>query len=238
MTANAPTPRPGGRPIGRAAFLGTVATGVGSIALLSRYSGSVQAAIQKVSAAVPGVNQIAPTAGWRIYTVADQMPTFNAATFKLKVSGHVANPVTLSWSEVDALATETQVTDFHCVTGWSVDKVHWEGFRARTLIDLVRPAGNARYVTFVSTEAPYVDQLTLAQFTAPGVMVAKKQDGVALKQEHGAPLRLVVPAMYGYKSVKWVGEIRFDAKRADGYWEQNGYDVDAFIGRSNGLTGS
>ena len=238
MTQNAPSPRPGGRPIGRAAFLGTVAAGVGSIALLSRFSGTVQSAIEKVSAAVPGVNQIVPTAGWRIYTVADTMPVFNPATFKLKVSGHVANPITLSWSDVEALAAEKQVTDFHCVTGWSVDKVHWEGIRAHTLVDLVRPAPSARYVTFVSTEEPYVDQLTLAQFMTPDVMVAFKQDGVPLKQEHGAPLRLVVPEMYGYKSVKWVGEIRFDTKPSAGYWEQNGYDVDAYIGKSNGLTGS
>jgi len=75
-----------------------------------------------------------------------------------------------SISAVAALPGERQTSDFHCVTGWSVDKVHWEGIRAQTLIDLVRPAANARYVTFVSTEEPYVDQLTLAQFMTPDVI--------------------------------------------------------------------
>ena len=59
-------------------------------------------------------------------------------------------------------------------------------------------------------------------------------DGLPLTRAHGAPLRLVIPQMYGYKGVKWLPEIRFDATASTGYWEQRGYDVDAWIGRSNG----
>jgi DMSO/TMAO reductase YedYZ molybdopterin-dependent catalytic subunit len=228
------TPREG-LPIGRAAFLGTVALGVGGIAVLSRFAGSVQRAVQDVSAAVPIVNQIAPTTGWRIYTVADTMPRFDPAAFRLKVTGLVDAPQDLSWSEVDALAIVQQRSDFHCVTGWSVEGVTWAGVRPQTLLDLVRPRPEATHVSFVSLEDPYVDQLTLDQFRQPDVLLAKAQDGRPLKREHGAPLRLVIPRMYGYKSVKWVSEIRFESRVNPGYWEERGYDVDAWVGKSNGL---
>ena len=125
--------------------------------------------------------------------------------------------------------------DFHCVTGWTVRKVRWEGVSSRTLVDLVRPRPAARYVNFVSLEKPYVDQLSLKQFLAPDVLLARGMDAKPLPRVHGAPLRLVVPEMYGYKSVKWVGEIAFVAGADPGYWEQRGYDADAFVGRSNGL---
>ena len=66
-------------------------------------------------------------------------------------------------------------------------------------------------------------------------MLAYEMDGKPLARAHGAPVRLVIPEMYGYKNVKWVE--RIDARRrrpSRGYWEQRGYDVDAWVGRSNG----
>ena len=66
-------------------------------------------------------------------------------------------------------------------------------------------------------------------------MLAYEMDGRPLPREHGAPVRLVIPDMYGYKSVKWVNQHRVPARSAPtGYWEQHGYDVDAWLGRSNG----
>jgi DMSO/TMAO reductase YedYZ molybdopterin-dependent catalytic subunit len=60
-------------------------------------------------------------------------------------------------------------------------------------------------------------------------------DGQPLPRPHGAPVRLVVPRMYGYKSVKWVTRIEVRNDLQPGYWEQRGYDADAWIGDSNGL---
>ena len=55
-----------------------------------------------------------------------------------------------------------------------------------------------------------------------------------LTRAHGAPVRLVIPEMYGYKNVKWLSKIELVPKLVPGYWEQNGYDIDAWVGRSNG----
>jgi DMSO/TMAO reductase YedYZ molybdopterin-dependent catalytic subunit len=59
-------------------------------------------------------------------------------------------------------------------------------------------------------------------------------DGKPLPREHGAPVRVVIPDMYGYKGVKWVERIDAIPEQEHGYWELRGYDTDAWIGRSNG----
>ncbi len=65
-------------------------------------------------------------------------------------------------------------------------------------------------------------------------MLAYEMDGKPLPREHGAPVRLIIPEMYGYKNVKWLAKINLVAQAEDGYWEYLGYDRDAWVGRSNG----
>jgi DMSO/TMAO reductase YedYZ molybdopterin-dependent catalytic subunit len=218
--------------IGRAAFLATVAAGVGGIFLGPRLSQWVNTPLQ--NALPSGLGDLIPGEGWRIYNVQDPMPTFHPATYRLVVDGLVERPASLNWREVIGLPGESQTSTFHCVTGWTVDGVRWEGIRARTLVDLVRPRATAGYVTFQSLEAPYVDQLTLAQFMLPDVMIARQMNGGPISRSHGAPLRLVIPDMYGYKGVKWLSSITFTDRPMPGFWEVRGYDVDAWVARSNG----
>jgi DMSO/TMAO reductase YedYZ molybdopterin-dependent catalytic subunit len=68
----------------------------------------------------------------------------------------------------------------------------------------------------------------------PDVLLAYEMDGKPLPRAHGAPARVVIPEMYGYKNVKWVERIELVAASGSGYWEQRGYDVDAWVGHSNG----
>jgi DMSO/TMAO reductase YedYZ molybdopterin-dependent catalytic subunit len=83
-------------------------------------------------------------------------------------------------------------------------------------------------------EVPYIDYLTLPQASLHDVMLAYEMDGRPLPREHGAPVRLVIPEMYGYKNVKWLQRIDVVPRTAQGYWEDLGYDRDAWVGRSNG----
>jgi DMSO/TMAO reductase YedYZ molybdopterin-dependent catalytic subunit len=99
----------------------------------------------------------------------------------------------------------------------------------------VQPQARAGGVQFTSAEIPYVDSLTLKQASLHDVLLAYEMDGKPLPREHGAPVRLVMPEMYGYKSVKWVSRIELVPQATDGYWEVLGYDRDAWVGRSNGL---
>jgi DMSO/TMAO reductase YedYZ molybdopterin-dependent catalytic subunit len=216
--------------MGRGVFLGVVGTGVAGLFVGSRIS----KAAAPLGAVVPNaIHSLIPD-GWRIYSVNPPWPTFDPATYRLTVDGAVEKPLSLTWDEVMALPQASQTTDFHCVTGWSVGHVPWRGVRLSTLWDLARPTAEARFANFISMEQPYVDTLSMAQTTLPQVMLAHTMGNAPLSRAHGAPMRLIIPEMYGYKNVKWLHHIRLVPNLEAGFWEQRGYDVDAWVGRSNG----
>ena len=97
-----------------------------------------------------------------------------------------------------------------------------------------RAAASAHALRFVSSEHPYEDSLTIEQALLPDVMLALDLDGSPLSRPHGAPLRLVIPEMYGYKGVKWLERIEVVAEQPTGFWENLGYDQNAWVGKSNG----
>jgi DMSO/TMAO reductase YedYZ molybdopterin-dependent catalytic subunit len=162
------------------------------------------------------------------------MPVFEPATWRLKIGGMVEHKQELSYDQLRALPRASQVSVFHCVTGWTVDGVHWGGVRFKDLLAAAKPLPGANALEFVSAEQPYVDYLTLEQAMLGDVMLAWEMDGKPLLQEHGAPVRVVIPDMYGYKNVKWVAEVNLVATAGTGYWEYQGYDNNAWVGRSNG----
>jgi DMSO/TMAO reductase YedYZ molybdopterin-dependent catalytic subunit len=232
-SAMADEPLPAGRPLGRRAFLGVVGLGIGSLAV----GGPLIRAVSSVSDSLPAAfREAVPVGGgWRIYSVNPPYPRYDASTWRLRIDGMVERPVDLTMAELQALPRARQTTDFHCVTGWSVPAVRWEGVRFADLLGVARPLAGARAVDFVSAEEPYVDSLTLRQLASPDAMLAFAMDAKPLTREHGAPARVVMPRMYGYKGVKWVARLHVTDKATDGYWEQRGYDRDAWIGDSNGF---
>jgi DMSO/TMAO reductase YedYZ molybdopterin-dependent catalytic subunit len=215
---------------GRGLFLATVAGGLTSLAWGRPVWSRVSSALAPAENLIP----LTPKDGWRIYTVAPTMPTFDPKTWRLQVGGLVENEVTLDYAQLRALPRAHQVSDFHCVTGWSVHDVRWQGVRITDLFAQAKPLPQAGALQFVSAEEPYFDYLTMEQALLHDVMLAYSMDGKPLPREHGAPLRLVIPEMYGYKGVKWVKQINLVEHAEDGYWELLGYDRDAWVGRSNG----
>ncbi len=217
------------RAIGRGAFLGIVGVGVAGLFLArdaTRFLGRV----------IPDqVQAIVPTSGWRIYTIGNSIPRIDPARYRLTITGAVERPASYSLADLQALPAAEQVSDFHCVTGWGVDGVHWRGVRFADLLAEARPRKDAVTLRFVSDEVPYDDTLTLEQALAPDAMLAYDMDGKPLSVAHGFPARVVMPRMYGYKNVKWVTRIELETTYDRiGYWEQRGYDKDAWVGSSNG----
>jgi DMSO/TMAO reductase YedYZ molybdopterin-dependent catalytic subunit len=221
------------RRYGRGVFLLTAAGGLSSLVWGKAVWGHVSKAVSPVAGAVA---PFLPTQGWRIYTVSGSMPTFDRATWRLEVGGLVEKRLSLSYDELRALPRAEQVSTFHCVTGWSVQNVHWAGVRLADVFSLAKPVPEAGGLQFVSAEIPYVDYLSMQQALLHDVMLAYEMDGKPLPREHGAPVRLVIPEMYGYKNVKWLAGVNLVTRPADGYWEQLGYDRDAWVGRSNGYS--
>jgi DMSO/TMAO reductase YedYZ molybdopterin-dependent catalytic subunit len=217
--------------VGRAAFFALAAGGVSSLL----WAGPVSRFLSPLtSAGSQLVGNLIPVGGWRIYTISGSMPIFDPSTWRLEIGGLVERPRSLSYDDVKALPHVDQVSTFHCVTGWTVENVHWSGIRFQQLFDLVRPLPTATAVRFVSMERPYEDSLTLEQLRLPDAMLATGLGGSALSRPHGAPARVVLPEMYGYKGVKWLTKMELVAKQPRGYWEQHGYDQNAWVGRSNG----
>lgn len=221
------------RPYGRRAFLLVLAGGLSSLAWAPKVSG----VFSPVTAAVSQLfGNLFPVGGWRIYTISGSMPIFDRRTWRLEIGGLVGKPRSFTYDELLALPRARQVSDFHCVTGWTVRDVRWSGVRLGDLFDLVEPLPAAKAVRFVSLEQPYDDSLTLEQLRLPDVMLALELDGKPLSRPHGAPARVVIPEMYGYKGVKWLTRMELVDSQPSGYWEDLGYDQNAWVGRSNGYT--
>jgi DMSO/TMAO reductase YedYZ molybdopterin-dependent catalytic subunit len=220
----------GSHKVGRAVFFGTVVGGVSALYWGDAVWRRISSRISGLEALIP----LVPSGGWRIYAVSGSFPSFDEKTWRLKIGGHVERPVSLSYSDILSLPKVEQVSTFHCVTGWTVTNVRWGGVRMKDVLDLAKPKASAHALEFQSAEPQYVDGLTFEQAGLHDVMLAYELNGAPLPREHGAPMRLVIPEMYGYKNVKWLAGINLVPKASPGYWEQLGYDVDAWVGRSNG----
>lgn len=147
----------------------------------------------------------------------------------IEVDGLVAAPLSIDFDAWQKLPRLQQTVDFHCVEGWSVDKVGWDGVPLSALLDQAQPLPQASVVRFHAEGGTYQDDLTLEQARDPAVVLADTVEGHPLPPEHGGPVRLIVPSQLGYKSVKWVARIELDDERRKGYWEEYGYPVEAPI---------
>lgn len=152
------------------------------------------------------------------------VPPFDPKLWDLRVFGLVKNPAKLSWESFNHLPRITTTSDFHCVTRWSRFDNQWEGVAFREIIKLSEPSPEAQYV-LVHAEPGYTANIPLPDLDHHNVLLATRHDGKPLDPEHGYPLRLIVPHLYAWKSVKWVRGFEFLAADAAGFWEQNGYHM-------------
>lgn len=156
----------------------------------------------------------------------DDIPPFNAETWRLRVKGEVDRALELTYDDILALPRTVSTSDFHCVTRWSRFDNRWEGVLFRDLAVLAQVKPEAKFVS-IEAEHGYHTNLPLDIALDDDVLFAYGHDGTKLSPEHGFPLRLVVPWRYAYKSAKWVRVIRFLLADEPGYWERRGYSNSA-----------
>lgn len=159
-------------------------------------------------------------------------PKVNLDSWKLIVDGDVDNPVTLTWRDLLALPPQESTSDFHCVEGWSVANRRWFGVRFRTLTEIVKPNPTAKHVFFSCMDG-YTTSLELADLIGDDAILAYKHNGEYLDETLGAPLRLIVPQKYAYKSAMWLERIAFMRTKKLGYWEQRGYSDTADVWKND-----
>ena len=221
-----------GTPVGRRIVLGMLGLGAVGIAAGRWISAGVS---DVVASTAPALADVLPAAGgFRIYTVTSGYPDFDPGTYRLKVTGLVQRERDLSLADLAAMPQTQMTRDFQCVTGWRVDDVPWSGVLLRDLLMSCGLQDDAAAVRFTSFDGAYTESLTLEQALRDDVLIARTMYGKPLEAKHGAPIRLYVVPMYGYKSIKWLDGIEVQRSVTPGYWENLGYDIDAWVGSSNG----
>ena len=156
-----------------------------------------------------------------IYKVMGQ-PSIDERMWRLVVKRRGVEVASLSLEELEKLGVERLKVDFHCVTGWSVANVEWEGVPVRRLVEKLGIDNGFNWM-YVESYDGYTTVVHRDDALDPRAMVALKLNGRPLEPEQGRPARLVFPHLYGWKGAKWVHILDFIDGSRDGYWAALGY---------------
>lgn len=162
---------------------------------------------------------------------------FKVDPWTVEIGGEVENPYTLGYEDLfTAFPLEERIYRFRCVEAWSM-VVPWVGFELSKLIARAKPTSKAKYVVFHTLhdpeqmpgqknkyfgggiDYPYTEGLTIAEAMNPLTLMSVGLYGKALPPQNGAPIRLVVPWKYGFKSIKSIVKITLSEKRPRTTWE-------------------
>lgn len=170
--------------------------------------------------------------------------------WRIEVSGLIEKPQTLGLDDMISLAggsLEERIYRFRCVEAWSM-VVPWSGFPLASLIEKLKPKASAKYVQFQTFSDkkigpnltgmphypwPYTEGLTLEEAKNPLTLIATGMYGKALPKQNGAPLRLIVPWKYGFKSIKSIVKIEFTDKEPKTLWNALAPDEYGFYANVN-----
>ena len=134
----------------------------------------------------------------------------------IEVRGARATPFDLPVAALEDMPRRTLVADFHCVAGWSVRDLRWEGVPFRTIwedgiVPNAEPEPDITHLVFMGLDG-YSSVLAIEDALADDVLIADRLDGAPLSAEHGAPARLVSPKQYGYMNTKHLGRIELHTR--------------------------
>lgn len=155
---------------------------------------------------------------------AGEVPTVDPAEWEFTVGGLVGEPGRWDLEGFRSLRRRSIVADIHCVTKWSRFDTEWEGVPTTEVLSLVSPLPTATHV-LVRAEHGFTGNLPLEDFAREDNLFAWRHGGEDLTPDHGWPLRLVVPHLYFWKSVKWVRGFDLLDHDRPGFWERNGYHM-------------
>ncbi len=152
------------------------------------------------------------------------IPQADLSTWDFAVDGLVTEPAVWTWEEFQAFPQVKVTTDIHCVTKWSKFDTEWEGVPVRDIWDRIDVSAEATHV-LVKADHGYTANMPIEDFLAEGNLFTGTFGGEPLAPKHGYPMRLIVPHLYFWKSVKWVRGFSVLSEDQPGFWEQNGYHM-------------
>ncbi|MGB4595351.1 MAG: protein-methionine-sulfoxide reductase catalytic subunit MsrP [Anaerolineaceae bacterium] len=180
-------------------------------------------------------------------SVAELSKDFTASPWQIEVTGLVNKPLTLTMEDVlSSFKQEERVYRMRCVEGWSM-VLPWQGFSLNKLLNLVEPAPEAKFVSFESVLRPeqmpgqqslpypwpYLEGLRLDEAMHNLTILATGLYDEPLTPQNGAPIRLVVPWKYGFKSLKAITKIKIRADMPPTFWSSIGPQEYGFYANVN-----
>ncbi len=159
-------------------------------------------------------------------------PTIRVNDWSLSIKGLVERPVSLTYEQLVAMPTVSQIVTLECVgntvAGEFISTAEWGGISLRTLIEEAGASITAYDVIFQAADG-FSDSIRIDRAMAGDVMIAHRMNGVPLPQGHGFPARIIVPGCYGMKSVQWLTEIEVVDQDYKGYYPQKGWTDEAIV---------
>jgi DMSO/TMAO reductase YedYZ molybdopterin-dependent catalytic subunit len=159
-------------------------------------------------------------------------PRVEIETWKLEITGGVEAPFALTYDELLDLDAIEQVHTLECISnptgGELISTAVWTGVRMRDLLQRARPTAKAFDVVLTSVDG-YVDSFPIAKAMEPETLLVYLMNGKTLPQDHGYPVRALVPNIYGMKNVKWLRSIEVVTFDKLGYWQEGGWSDGAIV---------
>lgn len=177
----------------------------------------------------PGSGSGAVFNNWGQRTVENAELLAELGTWRLIVDGLVRSPFELSFAQLVELPRQDQVTDFHCVEGWTIESVPWNGVNLSGLLNLAEPLPSATHLTVHSVGGVYIESIPLEVAREAQTLLAYGVGCNTIPQQHGFPARIVIPRKWGYKGAKFVYRLQLDDQPRQGYWENYGYPYDGDV---------
>ena len=175
-----------------------------------------------------GADVQAITPNERFYVVSKNVidPNVERRLWRLEVTGMVESPQSFSYEALTAMAATTQETTLRCISnqtgGGLMSNAAWKGVPLKSLIEAARPKGTVLEVILHGADN-YTDTVAFEKAMNPTTLAAFEMNGEPLPFNHGYPVRVIVPGLYGEKNVKWVTRIELVERDAKGFYERQGW---------------
>jgi len=187
--------------------------------------------LKKIEIENPGQRYIS---NWIIYSALGE-PNISPDHWKLKISGRVRNPKEYSYEDIARMPVVEYISDFNCVTAWSIPNVKWSGPSLSSLLKEAEPMEDSKWVMFRCADG-YSTPVPIEFALKDDAVIALRMNDKPLRIEQGFPARPFLPDLYGWESAKWLTEVEVMEDYKDGYWEQYGYHERGLVASSERYT--
>lgn len=176
--------------------------------------------------------EITPNDEFYITSYSSKVPDISRDSFSLKIEGMVEKPYSLTMDEIEGMKDKTEFVTLECIGnslgGDAISNALWEGVTLKKVIEKAAPKSGIVKTAFFAEDG-YSDSIPYPLSLSDDVFLAFHMNGEPLPVKHGAPLRVIVPGIYGMKNVKWISRIELLDYDFKGFWEKRGWSDEAVI---------